>query len=90
MWKNARTELSDEFHEIGQYPAIEALAESVGDKDTAKLARSIRREEERMAKFLEKQIPQLAKAVAREEIPAAERRNGVVELAAPLRSSSSP
>ena len=76
MLKNARTEYHNEFEEIGFYAGIEALADSVGDKDTAKLARGIKREEERMARFLEKQIPQLAKAVAREEIPAAERRNG--------------
>jgi ferritin-like metal-binding protein YciE len=76
MLKNARTEYHNEFEEIGFYAGIESLADSVGDKDTAKLARGIRREEERMAKFLEKQIGQLAKAVAREEIPAAERRNG--------------
>src|SRR3712207_9020914 len=33
-----------------------------------------RRQEERMANFLEKQITQLAKAVASKEVPAAERR----------------
>jgi ferritin-like metal-binding protein YciE len=76
MLKNARTEYHNEFEEIGFYAGIESLAETVGDKETAKLARGIKREEERMAKFLEKQITQLAKAVAREEIPAAERRNG--------------
>jgi ferritin-like metal-binding protein YciE len=76
MLKNAKTEYHNEFEEIATYTGIEALADAVNDKDTAKLARGIRREEERMAKFLEKQIPQLAKAVAREEIPAAERRNG--------------
>jgi ferritin-like metal-binding protein YciE len=76
MLKNARTEYHNEFEEIGFYAGIESLAETVGDKDTAKLARGIRREEERMAKFLEKQIAQLAKAVAREEIPAAERNGG--------------
>jgi ferritin-like metal-binding protein YciE len=85
MLKNARTEYHNEFEEIGFYAGIESLADTVGDKDTAKLARSIRREEERMAKFLEKQIAQLAKAVAREEIPAAERRNG----SSSRRSSSS-
>ena len=74
MLKNAKTEYWNEFEEIATYTAIESLAESVGDKDTAKLAKSIRREEERMAKFLEKQIPSLAKGVATEEIPAAERR----------------
>ncbi len=74
MLKNAKTEYWNEFEEIATYTAIESLAESVGDKETAKLAKSIRREEERMAKFLEKQIPSLAKGVATEEIPAAERR----------------
>ena len=83
MLKNAKSEFHNEFEEIATYTGIEALAEAVNDKETAKLARGIRREEERMAKFLEKQIPKLAKAVAKEEIPAAERRNGT------SRSSSS-
>ena len=76
MLKNAKTEYFNEFEEIATYTGIEALAEAVGDTETAKLARGIRREEERMAKFLERQIPVLAKVVAREEIPAAERSNG--------------
>jgi ferritin-like metal-binding protein YciE len=74
MLKNAKTEYWNEFEEIATYSAIEALADTVGDQETAKLARGIRREEERMAKFLEGQIPQLTRGVAREEIPAAERR----------------
>ena len=89
MLKNARTEYHNEFEEIGFYAGIESLAETVGDKDTAKLARSIRREEERMAKFLEKQIEQLAKAVAREEIPAAERNGGSSRRRSSSRRSSS-
>ena len=88
MLKNARTEYHNEFAEIGFYTSIESLAETVGDKDTAKLARSIRREEERMAKFLEKQIAQLAKAVAREEIPAAERNGGSSRRRSSSRRSS--
>jgi ferritin-like metal-binding protein YciE len=76
MLKNAKTEFSEEHEEIAMYSGIEALAEAVGDRETAKLARGIRREEERMASFLGKQIQALAKGVAREEIPAAERRNG--------------
>jgi ferritin-like metal-binding protein YciE len=76
MLKNAKTEFSEEHNEIATYTAIEALAETVGDKDTVRLARGIRREEERMAKFLAGQIPTLTKAVAREEIPAAERNGG--------------
>jgi ferritin-like metal-binding protein YciE len=74
MLKNAKTEYWNEFEEIATYTSIETLAETVGDRDTAKLARGIRREEERMAKFLEGQIPVLTKSVAREEIPARERR----------------
>jgi ferritin-like metal-binding protein YciE len=88
MLKNAKTEYHNEFEEIATYAGIEALAETVGDKETAKLAKGIRREEERMASFLEKQIPQLAKAVAREEIPAAERRNGGRRRTAGSRSRS--
>ena len=61
MLKNAKTEFSEEHEEIAMYSGIEALAEAVGDRETAKLARDIRREEERMANFLEKQIGTLAK-----------------------------
>jgi len=75
LLKNAKTEYSEEAEEIATYSAIEALAESVGDRETAKLARSIRREEERMAKYLERLIPQLTKAVARSEVPS-KQRNG--------------
>jgi ferritin-like metal-binding protein YciE len=74
--KNAKTEYSEEHEEIATYIAIEALAEEVGDKETAKMARDIRRDEERMASFLERQIPVLTKAVARDEIPASERNGG--------------
>jgi ferritin-like metal-binding protein YciE len=76
MLKNAKTEFSEEHEEIAMYTGIEALAEAAGDRETAKLARGIRREEERMANFLARQIETLAKSVAREEIPASERRNG--------------
>src|SRR3954465_1704524 len=72
--KNAKTELWNEYEEIGNYTAIETLAESLNDAETAKLAREYRRQEERMANFLLKLIPQLTKAVVTEEVPAAERR----------------
>lgn len=72
--KNAKTEYSEEHEEIATYMAIETLATEVGDTETAKVARDIRREEERMAAFLEKQIPILTKEVVKDEIPAAERR----------------
>ena len=76
LLKNAKTEYPEEHEEIATYTAIETFADSVGDKETAKLARSIRRDEERMAGYLERLIPQLAKAVARAEVPAAQRSNG--------------
>ena len=87
MLKNAKTEYWNEFEEIATYSAIETLADTVGDQDTAKLARGIRREEERMAKFLEGQIPVLTKSVTREEIPAAERRRNGGDRRARSRSS---
>ena len=75
MLKNAKTELANEAEEIANYTAIETLAKTVGDRDTASLVRDIRRQEERMLKFLERLIPQLTQAMAREEIPA-QLRNG--------------
>jgi ferritin-like metal-binding protein YciE len=74
--KNAKTEYQDEAEEIATYSSIVTLAEAVGDRETAKLAKQIRREEERMRDFLARQIDALTKAVVTEEIPAAERRNG--------------
>ena len=71
--KNAKTEFSEEHEEIATYLAIETLATELGDSDTAKMARAIRREEERMASFLEKQIPLLTKEVVRAEVPKDER-----------------
>src|SRR5213079_147013 len=67
--RNAREELREEYVEIGTYTAIEALANEVGDKDTAKLARDIRREEQKTADYLERLIPQLIKDVVKNEIP---------------------
>jgi ferritin-like metal-binding protein YciE len=76
LLKNAKTEYSEEAEEIATYTAIETVAESVGDRETAKLARSIRRDEERMAKYLERLIPQLSKAVVRSEVPSDQRNGG--------------
>jgi ferritin-like metal-binding protein YciE len=67
--RNAQDELREEHVEIAMYTRIEALAEEVGDRDTAKLARGIRRDEERMAKFLDSELRRLVKDVVRAEIP---------------------
>jgi ferritin-like metal-binding protein YciE len=74
LLKNAKTEYFNEHEEIATYSSIETLAESVGDSETAKLARQIKREEERMARYLEGLIPRLTKAVARAEVPSDQRR----------------
>ncbi|HEX5619750.1 MAG TPA: DUF892 family protein [Solirubrobacteraceae bacterium] len=89
LLKNAKTELWNEYEEIGNYVAIETLAKTVGDKETEKLAREFRKQEERMASFLQKLLPQLTKAVATEEIPASERRaNGGSRRRTTARSSA--
>jgi ferritin-like metal-binding protein YciE len=74
LLKNAKTQFTAEQEEISTYMALETFATKVGDSETAKLARDIRKDEERMAKFLETQIRQLAAATALEEVPAAQRR----------------
>jgi ferritin-like metal-binding protein YciE len=76
LLKNAKTEYSEEAEEIATYTAIEAFAENVSDRETAKLARAIKREEERMAGYLERLIPQLTRAVVRAEVPSDQRSNG--------------
>jgi ferritin-like metal-binding protein YciE len=92
MLKNAKTEYFNEHEEISTYLAIEIFAEKVSDKETAKLARDIRREEERMAKFLEGQIKALSGAVATAEVPAAQRRpaNAGAARKAPANAKKSP
>jgi ferritin-like metal-binding protein YciE len=67
--RNAREELREEYVEIGTYLAIEAFATEVGDRETAQLAKSIRREDQKTADYLERLIPQLVKDVVKTEIP---------------------
>jgi ferritin-like metal-binding protein YciE len=67
--RNAQEELREEHVEIALYTRIEALADAVGDGETARLAKAIRRDEERMAKFLDAELTRLVKDVVRAEIP---------------------
>jgi rubrerythrin len=67
--RNAQEEFREEHVEIALYTRIEAFATAVGDRDTAQLARSIRRDEERMAKFLLAEIGRLVKDVVRADVP---------------------
>jgi ferritin-like metal-binding protein YciE len=72
MLENARAEFRDEAQEIATYRLLDGLATAVGDRETAKLAREILREEERMASYLGDLIPQLATDVAHDEVPVSE------------------
>jgi ferritin-like metal-binding protein YciE len=85
MLKNAKTEYTSESEEIATYSAIEKLADTLGDKETQRLARTIRREEERMRSYLEKEIPRLTTDVVRAEIPASQRRKATRGKAASRR-----
>jgi ferritin-like metal-binding protein YciE len=67
--RNAQEELREEHVEIALYTRIEAFANEVGDRETAQLARGIRRDEQRMAKFLDAELQRLVKDVVRAEIP---------------------
>lgn len=72
--RNVRDCLWNEAEEIAHYTVIETIAEQLGDQETVKLARAYRREEEKMQRLLERQIPALTRAVSQAEIPAAQRR----------------
>jgi ferritin-like metal-binding protein YciE len=61
--KNAKDAASTEALEIATYTALERLATKVGDERTAKLAGSIRRDEERMLERILREIPRLTDAV---------------------------
>lgn len=90
LLKNAKTQFTAEQEEISTYLAIEVFATKVGDAETAKLARDIRREEERMAKFLEGQIKQLASATALDEVPANLRRSSSTKSKSSKRKAAKP
>jgi ferritin-like metal-binding protein YciE len=66
--KNAKDACTSEALEIATYTAIERLAGAVGDDRTAKLAASIRADEEKMLQRVLREIPKLTDAVVRAEI----------------------
>ena len=63
--KNAKDAYASEALEIATYTAIERLAQAVGDDETARLAASIRADEERMLERVLREIPKLTDAVVR-------------------------
>jgi ferritin-like metal-binding protein YciE len=66
--KNAKDTCASEALEIATYTAIERLAQTVGDDETARLAASIRADEEKMLQRVLREIPKLTEAVARAEL----------------------
>jgi len=66
--KNAKDAAASEALEIATYTAIERLATAVGDTETAKLAASIRGDEEKMLAKVLREIPKLTDAVVRAEV----------------------
>ncbi len=74
--RNAQEELREEHVEIAIYTRVETLATEVGDRETAQLARAIRRDEEKMARFLDAELKRLVKAVVRDQVPVDQRANG--------------
>jgi ferritin-like metal-binding protein YciE len=89
--RNAQEELREEHVEIALYTRIEVLAAEVGDRESAQLARAIRRDEERMAKYLDAELQRLVKEVVRAEIPTdqrASRRSRSARTASRSKASS--
>ena len=66
--KNAKDACASEALEIATYTAIERLAQRVGDDETAKLAASIRADEESMLARVLREIPKLTDAVVRADV----------------------
>ena len=66
--KNAKDACASESLEIATYTAIERLARSVGDEETAELAASIRADEEKMLERVLREIPKLTEAVTRAQV----------------------
>jgi ferritin-like metal-binding protein YciE len=66
--KNAKDTAATEALEIATYAAIERLARSVGDAQTADLAKSILADEEKMLARVLREIPKLTDAVVRAEL----------------------
>jgi ferritin-like metal-binding protein YciE len=68
LLKNAKDESATEALEIATYRALEHFARRIGDKKTARLAASIREDEERMLAVLQERLPTLVDNVVRSEL----------------------
>ena len=68
LLKNAKDESATEALEIATYRALEHFAQRIGDKKTARLAASIREDEERMLAVLQERVTTLVDNVVRSEL----------------------
>jgi len=68
--KNAKDACATEALEIATYIALERLATRIADEQTAKLAASIRGDEERMLERIMREIPKLTDAVVGADVEA--------------------
>jgi ferritin-like metal-binding protein YciE len=66
--KNAKDACASEAFEIATYTALERLARSVGDEETAKLAASILADEEKMLRRVLREVSKLTDAVVRADV----------------------
>jgi ferritin-like metal-binding protein YciE len=66
--KNAKDACATEALEIATYTALERLARSVGDDQTATMAASIRADEEKMLGRIMREIPKLTEAVVAADV----------------------
>jgi len=68
LLKNAKDACAAEMLEIATYKALEQLARSAGDDETARLAASIRADEEKMYERVLSELSKLAHAVVRADV----------------------
>jgi ferritin-like metal-binding protein YciE len=66
--KNAKDACATEALEIATYTAIERMARTAGDDETAELAASILADEEKMLQRILREIPKLTEAVVRADV----------------------
>src|SRR3954451_8159209 len=89
LLRNVRDSFWNEAEEIAHYNTIEAFADKLGDKETVKLAKEHRRQEERMQTFLTRQISALVGDVIRSETRAGDRKPAGASTGRRRASSSS-
>jgi ferritin-like metal-binding protein YciE len=66
--KNAKDACATEALEIATYTALERMARTVGDDETAKLAASILADEQKMLQKILREVPKLTDAVVRADV----------------------